>query len=85
VTITTGLVDTNTTPRLIQLIKAGKLDPTVFATHRFALDEAMDAYDAFANAKASGAFKVVLEGAKHQQLVPVEAGLGVGVGGGGAS
>jgi hypothetical protein len=32
----------------------------------------MDAYDAFADAAASGAFKVVLEGAKHQQLQPVD-------------
>ena len=72
VTITTGLVDTCTTPRLMQLIEAGKLDPAVFTTHRFSLDEAMGAYDAFADAKTSGAFKVVLEGAKHQQLVPAE-------------
>jgi alcohol dehydrogenase len=71
VTITTGLVDTFTTPRLMQLIEMGKLDPSVFATHRFALSEAMDAYDAFADAAGSGAFKVVLEGAKHQQLQPV--------------
>jgi alcohol dehydrogenase len=70
VTITTGLVDTFTTPRLMQLIVAGKLDPSVFATHRFSLDEAMTAYDAFADAKSSGAFKVVLEGAKHRQLLP---------------
>lgn len=72
VTITTGLVDTFTTPRLMQLIETGKLDPSIFATHRFALSEAMDAYDAFADAATSGAFKVVLEGAKHQQLQPVE-------------
>jgi alcohol dehydrogenase len=85
VTITTGLVDTWTTPRLMQLIEAGKLDPTVFATHRFALDEAMDAYDAFADAKTSGAFKVVLGGAKHQRLVPVEAMHGAAAGGDGAS
>jgi alcohol dehydrogenase len=64
VTITTGLVDTVTTPQLMQLVAAGKLDPSVFATHRFSLDEAMEAYDAFADAKSSGAFKVVLEGAK---------------------
>jgi alcohol dehydrogenase len=76
VTITTGLVDTNTTPRLMQLIEAGKLDPAVFATHRFSLDEAMEAYDAFADATTSGAFKVVLEGEKHRQLVPVGAAAG---------
>ena len=79
VTITTGLVDTFSTPRLMALIAAGKLDPSVFATHRFSLDEAMAAYDAFADAKSSGAFKVVLEGEKHRQLVPAEATL-VGAG-----
>src|SRR5262249_11170302 len=36
VTITTGLVDTSTTPRLLSLIAEGRLDPTPFATHRFA-------------------------------------------------
>jgi alcohol dehydrogenase len=75
VTITTGLVDTFTTPRLLQLVAAGKLDPSVFATHRFSLDESMDAYDAFADAKTSGAFKVVLEGEKHRQLLPADEAL----------
>ena len=75
VTITTGLVDTVTTPRLMELIGAGKLDPSVFATHRYSLDEAMTAYDAFADAKTSGAFKVVLEGEKHRQLLPADASL----------
>jgi threonine dehydrogenase-like Zn-dependent dehydrogenase len=78
---TTGLVDTCTTPRLMQLVAAGKLDPTVFATHRFSLDEAMRAYDAFVDAKSSGAFKVVLEGVKHQQPGPAdEAVVPAGVG-----
>ena len=50
VTITTGLVDTFTTPKLMKLIAEGRLDPTPFATHRFALDETMEAYDIFADA-----------------------------------
>src|SRR5205814_1768667 len=33
VTITTGLVDTNTTARLLKLIAEGRLDPLPFATH----------------------------------------------------
>jgi hypothetical protein len=32
----------------------------------------MAAYDAFADAAGSGAFKIVLEGAKHQQLQPID-------------
>ena len=37
VTITTGLVDTSTIPQLMKLIGRGQLDPTLFATHHFAL------------------------------------------------
>jgi alcohol dehydrogenase len=70
VLITTGLVDTFTTPRLMQLIASGRLDPTPFATHRFALEQTMEAYDVFADAAHTNALKVVLEGAKHQQLLP---------------
>src|SRR6266508_590058 len=62
VTITTGLVDTFTTPELMQLIAGGRLDPTPFATHRFELGEAMEAYDVFADAANTHALKVVLTG-----------------------
>jgi alcohol dehydrogenase len=61
VTITTGLVDTSTTPQLLALIAAGRLDPTPFATHRFPLDGTMSAYDTFAAAAETHALKVVLE------------------------
>jgi alcohol dehydrogenase len=61
-TITTGLVDTFTTPRLLQLIAEGRLDATPFATHRFALDETLEAYETFAAAAETDALKVVLEG-----------------------
>jgi alcohol dehydrogenase len=63
VTITTGLVDTITTPRLLKLIAEGRLDATPFATHRFPLEETMAAYDTFAAAGETDALKVVLEGA----------------------
>ena len=45
VTITTGLVDTTTTPQLMRLIEERRLDPTPFATHRFALADTEAAYD----------------------------------------
>ena len=60
-TITTGLVDTFTTPRLLNLIAEGRLDATPFATHRFPLEETMAAYDTFAAAAETDALKVVLE------------------------
>ena len=59
-TITTGLVDAVTTPMLLRLIEGGRLDPTPFATHRFALDDTEQAYDVFANAATTQALKVVL-------------------------
>jgi alcohol dehydrogenase len=67
VLITTGLVDTFTTPKLLKLIASGRLDPTPFATHRFPLGETMEAYDVFSAAAETNALKVVLEGAERQR------------------
>jgi len=60
VTITTGLVDTYTTPTLLKAIQGGQLDPTKFTTHRFSLDQAMDAYDTFSRPSETNALKVVM-------------------------
>ncbi|MBP2328779.1 alcohol dehydrogenase [Kibdelosporangium banguiense] len=60
VTITTGLVDTVTTPRLLRMLAAGRLDAERFITHRFGLSEMDEAYDVFAHPADSGALKVVL-------------------------
>ena len=74
VTITTGLVDTSTIPRLMKLVAEGRLDPTVFATHRFALEDTMSAYDTFADASRTAALKVVLEGSEvHHSSGPATA------------
>jgi alcohol dehydrogenase len=62
VTITTGLVDTFSIPQLMRLIASGRLDPSLFATHRFALADTMAAYDTFADAANTNAIKVVLQG-----------------------
>ena len=61
VTITTGIVDTRTTPTLLRLIEGGRLDPTVFATHHFPLSDTVAAYDVFGAAAETGALKVVLQ------------------------
>ena len=61
VTITTGLVDTFSIPQLLRLIESGRLDPSLFATHRFALGDTMSAYDTFADAANTNALKVVLQ------------------------
>jgi alcohol dehydrogenase len=78
VTITTGLVDTFATPRLLQLVESGRLDPTPFATHRFALEETMAAYDVFADAATTHALKVVLS-AQPAALPESAATVGEGV------
>ena len=64
VTITTGLVDTFSIPQLMRLVASERLDPSLFATHRFPLGDAMAAYDVFADAASSGALKVVLDGSE---------------------
>jgi alcohol dehydrogenase len=60
VTITTGLVDTYTTPTLLRLVMSQQLDAARFVTHHFTLDQFEDAYDTFARAADTGALKVVL-------------------------
>jgi alcohol dehydrogenase len=60
ITITTGLVDTYSTPTLLRLVTSGQIDAGKFITHRFALDEFGQAYDTFSRAADTGALKVVL-------------------------
>jgi alcohol dehydrogenase len=60
VTITTGLVDTSSTPTLLRMVAAGRIDGDRFITHRFGLDEMEQAYEVFENAGDTGALKVVL-------------------------
>jgi len=60
ITLTTRLVDTVTTPMLLKVVGAGTLEPGKLVTHRFSLDEVMQAYDTFGNAAKEGALKVIL-------------------------
>ena len=60
ISITTRLVDTFTTPRLLKTIESGKLQAGKLVTHRFAMHDVMKAYDTFGNASEEGALKVVL-------------------------
>jgi alcohol dehydrogenase len=60
VTITTGLVHTNTTPTQLSMVASGTLDAGRFATHQFALDDIEQAYDVFARASETNALKVML-------------------------
>jgi alcohol dehydrogenase len=60
VTITTGLVDTYSTPTLLRMLASGRLDATRFITHRFGVQDMEQAYDVFARPQQTGALKVVL-------------------------
>ena len=60
VTITTGLVDTYSTPTLLRLLAGHQIDAKRFVTHRFGFDQFIEAYDVFSRAGETGALKVVL-------------------------
>jgi alcohol dehydrogenase len=60
VTITTGLVDTYSTPTLLRLLSSRQIDASRFVTHHFALGDILEAYDVFARAGDTGAVKVVM-------------------------
>ncbi len=59
-TITTGLVDTYSTPTLIDLVAHDLLDTAAMITHRFTFDEFEAAYDVFSRSAETGALKVLL-------------------------
>lgn len=60
VTIRTGLVDTNSTPMLLELLRRRRLTVAPLVTHRFALWEAERAYDVFERPRDTGAVKVAM-------------------------
>ncbi|MCY7364946.1 MAG: zinc-dependent alcohol dehydrogenase family protein [Frankiaceae bacterium] len=60
VTITTGLVDTSSTPTLLSLVQTSAMAPGRFVTHTFRFDQFLEAYDVFSRAAETGALKVVL-------------------------
>ena len=61
IAITTRLVDTVSTPMLLKTVRSGKIDPKQLITHRFKLDDILDAYDTFSKAADTRALKVIIE------------------------
>ena len=61
IAITTRLVDTVSTPALLTLVGAGKLDPARLITHHFKLDDILTAYETFEHAADTRALKVIIE------------------------
>ena len=60
ISITTRLVDTVSTPMLMNVLQSHKIDPKLLITHRFAFNQILDAYDIFANAAKTKALKVII-------------------------
>lgn len=60
ITITTGLVNATTAGGLLEDIKAGRIAPEKFVTHRFTFDEWDEAYDTFSRAAETKALKVIV-------------------------
>jgi alcohol dehydrogenase len=61
IAITTRLVDAVTTPMLLKTVQSKKIDPTRLITHRFKLENILDAYETFGNAARTKALKVIIE------------------------
>ncbi|MFC4505253.1 MULTISPECIES: zinc-dependent alcohol dehydrogenase family protein [Streptomyces] len=68
ITITTGLVDTHSTPTLLRMAAAGRLPTAQLITHTFPLERMEEAYEVFARAADTGALKVVLGGQPHDEV-----------------
>ncbi len=60
ITITTALVNTVTTSLLLKTVQSKKIEPKKLITHRFKLDQIMEAYETFENAGKTKALKVIL-------------------------
>ncbi|MDR0234301.1 MAG: zinc-dependent alcohol dehydrogenase family protein [Zoogloeaceae bacterium] len=58
--ISTGLVNTNTTPMLLKTVQSGKVDPTRLITHRFHFSQFEEAYRVFGNAAQEKTLKVII-------------------------
>lgn len=60
VTISTGQVDTSSTPQLLDLVRYGRLTVSPLVTHTLRLDQMEEAYDVFSHGTTTGALKVTL-------------------------
>jgi alcohol dehydrogenase len=61
ISITTRLVDTASTPMLLNTVRSHKIDPRQLITHRFKLGQIIAAYETFGNAANTKALKVIIE------------------------
>ena len=60
INISMGLVNTNTTQLLLNLVAEHRLPVNLLATHHFTMDQMLEAYDTFGRAAETKALKVVI-------------------------
>ncbi len=60
ISISMGLVNTNTTPMLLKNVENGKIEPSILITHHFKLEEILKAYDVFGNPARENSMKVII-------------------------
>ncbi|MFA6041442.1 MAG: zinc-dependent alcohol dehydrogenase family protein [Methylophilus sp.] len=61
ITITTRLVDTQSTPMLLKLLQSDRINAKQLITHHFKFEQMLEAYDTFSRAASSNALKVIIE------------------------
>ena len=61
ISITTRLVDTVSTPMLLNTLRSHRIDPKLLITHRLKLGQIIEAYETFGNAARTKALKVIIE------------------------
>lgn len=66
ITLTTGLVNTNSTTMLMKNVQSGRLKPAELITHRFAFKDLLHAYEVFGNAAQEQALKVLIDNSDNQ-------------------
>jgi alcohol dehydrogenase len=60
ITLTTRLVDTVSTPMLLDVLRSKKIDLTRLITHHFKLEGIVDGYETFGHAATTRALKVII-------------------------
>lgn len=60
ITLTTRLVDTESTPLLLKTVQSGKVKPKSLITHNFKMKDILKAYEVFAHAENEQALKVII-------------------------
>lgn len=61
ITVTTRLVDTFNTPKLLKLVQAKKIEPKLLISHHFNFEDILEAYVNFEHAAETKAIKIIID------------------------